>query len=164
MARHPHVPTPDVPTPHHTNTPSPQTPHHTGESGAPSSGGGYRFQPDQLGTMEGRIDATRSRVDAAGQRVASANFGAQSMGVVGSTMTGTLNTALDGAKQQVAKASAAVEGARTQTRTAREALQGTEQASADTLSKFKSEMDGKTTPSAGSPTRPASAAAPATGG
>ncbi|WP_236790105.1 hypothetical protein [Amycolatopsis sp. GM8] len=112
--------------------------------------------------MEGRIDATRARVDSAGQRVAGTNFGAQSMGIVGSTMTGTLNTALDKAKQQVAKASEAVDGARTQTKTAREAIQGRERASADKLAKLKSDVDGKPAAGGGTPpsTTPSGAAAP----
>jgi hypothetical protein len=76
-------------------------------------------------------------------------------------MTGTLNTALGNAKQQVAKAAEAVEGARTQTKTAREALQHTEQASADRLNRLKSDVDGKTTPSA-TATATAPPSAPAT--
>jgi hypothetical protein len=163
MARHPHTPSThhtSTPSTHYTTTHTPDTPstsHHTTESGPSTSGGkGYRFEPEQLGTMEGRIDATRSKVDGAGQRVAATNFGAQSMGVVGSTMTGTLNTTLGNAKQQVAKASAAVDGARTQTKTAREALQNTDKTNADTLSRLKSDVDGKTTPSTASATTPSS--------
>ncbi|GAB2980713.1 hypothetical protein LWP59_00875 [Amycolatopsis acidiphila] len=154
MARHSHTPSThhtSTSTPHHTSTPShhtTETPHHTRESGPPTGGGkGYRFEPEQLGSMEGRIGATRTKVDGVGQRVASTNFGAQSMGVVGSTMTGTLNNALGSAKQQVAKAGEAVEGARTQTKSARDALQNTDRANADRLNRLKSDGDGKTTPS-----------------
>lgn len=165
MARHPHTPVPhhaDTSTTHH----APETPSRPRESALPAGGGkGYRFEPEQLGTMEGRIGETRAKVHGAGQRVASTNFGAQSMGVVGSTMTGTLNSALGNAEQQVAKAAEAVDGARTQTKTAREALQRTEQASADTLRKLRSDVDGTTPPPrTGAATAPPGPPRPPAGG
>jgi hypothetical protein len=149
MARHPHPHSP--PSTHHTSTHESPTPHHTTTS-EPSTGGGkgYRFEPENLTTMEGRIGSTRQKVDGVGQRVAGTNFGAQTMGVVGSGMTGTLNNALSSAKQQVAKASEAMEGARTQTKTAREALQNTDKAGADRLRGLKSDVDGAKTAGSGS--------------
>jgi hypothetical protein len=160
MARRSHTHTSATPSTHHstpdTHTPTPQThtpkphdpatPSRTGQGGAPGDGKGYQFEPENLHTMEGRIGSTRQKVDGVGQKVASTNFGAQTMGVVGSGMTGTLNNALGNAQQQLTKASAAVEGARSQTKTAREAFDSTDRTNADALRRLQSDVDGTKTP------------------
>jgi len=118
------------------------------------AGGGYAVHTDSLSTMEGHLGRTRDKVEAVGHSVGAANFGTKSMGVLGSGMTGTLNTTVSSAKEQVARASKAVEDAGARTKAAREHYTANEAAAADMLTGHHadaaSNKGGTTTPSSAS--------------
>jgi hypothetical protein len=155
---HTHIPephtshTPHIPEPHTTHTSTPEvsepssrsrsepTSHPESERSASShgstgggGGGGFQLHTESLGTMEGHIGRTRDKVDVVGQRVASTNFGTQTMGVLGTGMTGTLNDTLGTAKEHVTRAGKAVEDAGTQTKTVRHGYETTETNASDAL-------------------------------
>jgi len=112
---------------HHTSEPT------TSHGSTGGGGGGYQLHTESLGTMEGHIGRTRDKVEGVGRRVAATNFGAQTMGVLGSGMTGTLNSTLSTAKEHVSLAGKAVDDAGTQTRTVRQGYETTESNAADAL-------------------------------
>ncbi len=164
-----HTGTPDPPSPPHhadaspahhgTPDPHPTEPRPAREphAGNGDHGGGYALHTDSLGTMEGHLARTRDKVDAVGRTVAGANFGTQSMGVVGSGMTGTLNSTVSAAKEHVARAGKAVEDAGARTKTVRETYQTTEANSAATIAAAGKPVDAPTVKtSAGGPASPGS--------
>jgi hypothetical protein len=85
--------------------------------------------------MEGHIGRTRDKVEGVGQKVAATNFGTQTMGVVGTGMTGTLNNTLSTAQEHVARASKAVEDAGAQTKAVRQGYETTESNAVAALNK-----------------------------
>jgi hypothetical protein len=84
--------------------------------------------------MEGHLGRTRDKVEGVGQQLAATNFGTQTMGVLGTGMTGTLNNTLGTAHEQVTRASTAVEHAGAQTTAVR---QGYEQTDANAVEALK---------------------------
>jgi hypothetical protein len=83
--------------------------------------------------MEDRLGSTRDRVDGVGQRVAATSFGTQTMGVLGTGMTGTLNETLGTAREHVTLAGKAVDDAGSQTKAVRLGYETTETSAADAL-------------------------------
>src|SRR4051812_42739499 len=88
---------------HHESKPNTSHGKGTHHIGASAGGKGHRLNTESLGTMEGHIGRTRDKVDGVGHKVAGANFGHESMGVLGTGMTGSLNSTVEAAKAQVAK-------------------------------------------------------------
>jgi hypothetical protein len=156
MATH-HTGTPHhTSAPHHTSTSHHETPHPTEphpvrepHSTGGGSGGGYALHTDSLGTMEGHLGRTKDKVHAVGQTVAGANFGAKSMGIVGSGMTGTLNGTVSAAKEHVARAGQAVDDAGTRTKAVKEHYRSTEANSAAAIAAAGKPVDAPKTAAPG---------------
>ncbi|MEV7043832.1 hypothetical protein [Amycolatopsis sp. NPDC051061] len=146
-----HTSAPHHPSTSHHETPHPTEPHPVREphSTGGGSGGGYALHTDSLGTMEGHLGRTKDKVHAVGQTVAGANFGAKSMGIVGSGMTGTLNGTVSAAKEHVARAGQAVDDAGTRTKAVKEHYQTTEANSAAAIAAAGKPVDAPKTAAAG---------------
>jgi hypothetical protein len=104
--------------------------------------------------MEGHLGRTKDKVHAVGQTVAGTSFGAESMGVVGSGMTGTLNSAVSGAKEHVTLAGKAVDDAGARTKAVKEHYQTTEANNASTIASAGKPVDAPPAKTAGGGANP----------
>src|SRR3981081_3888688 len=120
---HPPKSKPDGPEP--TSKPGSEPPPSRGPASA-GGGNGYHLHTESLGTMEGHLGRTRDKVEGVGQQLAATNFGTQTMGVLGTGMTGTLNNTLGTAHEPVTRASTAVEHAGAQTTAVRQRYEQTD--------------------------------------
>ncbi|WP_370946093.1 hypothetical protein AB5J62_00370 [Amycolatopsis sp. cg5] len=145
---------------HHESKPN--TGHGDGQhfTGTSAGGKGHRLNTESLGTMEGHIGRTRDKVDGVGRKVGAANFGHESMGVIGTGMTGSLNSTVDAAKAQVAKTSKSVDAAALKTKAAKQHYETNELNTVDALNKTGKSVkappvkEGSTTPSSAGSTAP----------